>query len=315
MFNLCSKFLSESSCGKPNLQILTRISITQSNDAVSTDLVGKVASYVKSLGFEFEMNSASPIAGYTIDIWIPDKKLAIECHDLNWLNESNKKDSFDRTSSRKKLEIARKNDIHLMQFFSDELNSKWEICSSMISNALGTNVLKLSARDCDIAIISQSDSKKFVDENHISGSTRAKHHIALVHPKHGIVAVATTRTPIQKKYGHAAELARMCFLSGVSVRGGASKLLKRVTEIVKEEKYDCLLSYAELRFGEGNVYKTCGFDYMGESTSNYWYSDGNRRYDRFKFRAQPNKPEKIVAEENNVRSVWGAGNCIYLMKF
>ena len=51
-----------------------------------------------------------------------------------------------------------------------------------------------------------------------------------------------------------------------------------------------------------------------EALNNYWYTDGERRYDRFKFRAQPGKPEKQVAEEAGVRSVWGCGNRIYLLK-
>lgn len=311
MFKLCSKFLAESSCSKPIGTELNKIILSNTN-SLTIDNVSRVSELIQSLGFTVELNSLEPLKQFAVDIWIPEKRVAIECLNIDWTTAI-KNDAFNKVSSRRKLELARKNDVHLLQFFSDELNSKWSICSSMISNALGKNTIKLSARECFVQFIDSIESKKFVDENHISGSVRAKRHLALVHKLYGIVAVATTRVPIQKKYGNAGELARMCFLQGVSVRGGASKLLKHVKEIVKEDGSDCLLSYAELRFGEGNVYKTCGFDRVGESTGNYWYSDGSKRWDRFKFRAQPGKSEKIVAEENNVRSVWGAGNNIYLV--
>jgi hypothetical protein len=78
--------------------------------------------------------------------------------------------------------------------------------------------------------------------------------------------------------------------------------------------YEGVLSYAELRYGEGGVYEKCGFSLVGESTSNYWYTDGVSRFDRFAYRAQPGKTEKEVAEAANVKAVWGAGNKIYVWK-
>ena len=43
-------------------------------------------------------------------------------------------------------------------------------------------------------------------------------------------------------------------------------------------------------------------------------SFGEKRFFRFKYRAQPGKSEKQVAEENGVFKVYGCGHNIYIMK-
>jgi len=274
----------------------------------------EVSDYVKSLGFKVEVSTRKIISPLELDVWIPSKNLAIEYHGLYW-HSGGKSGVFDKGRHRQKLERCRLDKVRLIQFFSDEWINKSDICKSMISNALGANSVKLNARDCKVQHIDKQTSKAFVDANHISGSTRAHHHVGLLHKQLGLVAIATTRTPIQKKHGHVCELARMCFLRGTSVRGGASKLLTYVKSLAQNDGFDGMLSYAELRFGDGGVYEKCGFKLIGETLNNYWYTDGCVRFDRFKFRAQPGKPEKQVAKEADVRPVWGSGNHVYLIKW
>lgn len=274
----------------------------------------EIVEFIRSLGFiDVEVSTRKIIPPLELDIWIPSRQLAIEYHGLYW-HSGGKDGLIDKRSHRKKYEACVNANIRLMQFFSDEWINKGDICRSMIKNALGLAQVKLHARDCKVEILSPVQSKAFVDDNHISGSTHARHHLGLVHKKLGLVGVSTTRTPIQKRYGNVCELARMCFLKGTSVRGGASKLLSYVRKFAAADGFEGLLSYAELRYGEGSVYEKCGLTLVGETMNNYWYCDEQRRYDRFKFRAQPGKPEKQVAEEAGVRAIWGSGNKVYLMK-
>lgn len=275
----------------------------------------EVADFVKSLGFsDVHVSTRQIIPPLELDVWVPEKNVAIEYHGLYW-HSGGKSDVFDKGRHRQKLDACRAADIRLLQFFSDEWTNRGNVCRSIIANALGASAIKLNARDCDVVELSSAQSRAFVDANHVSGGTRAKHHIGLVHPIHGLVGVASTRTPIQKKHGNLCELARMCFLSGTSVRGGASKLLVRVCELAQSDGFEGVLSYADLRFGDGGVYEKCGFTLLGDSGLSYGYTDGHRRFDRFKFRAQKPKTEKQVADENGVRPVWGCGHRIYVKRF
>lgn len=271
----------------------------------------EVSDYIKSLGFDVENSTRGIISPLEIDVWIPQKNIGIEYHGLYW-HSGGREEIFDKGKHRKKYEMCSKMGIKLIQFFSDEWIQKGDICRSIVKNALGVNELKLNARDCLVEEIDSNTAKSFLDKTHISGYTRSRHKFGLIHKEHGLVGIATTRIPIQKKWGKLLELARMSFSSGVSVRGGASKLLKRVKQSAVDEGFDGVLSYADLRFGEGEVYKNCGFILVGESSINYWYTDGHERHDRFKFRAQPGKSEVEVAKSEGVRTVWGAGNKIYV---
>lgn len=275
-----------------------------------------IVDYVKELLIDEEVISSTRkiIAPYEIDVWIPSRNVAIEFHGLYW-HSGGKNEEFDKKRHRKKYELCKEKGIKLIQIFSDEwLNSK-ETVKSIIAHALKKSTKKLNARDCTVSIIDQKTSKKFLDQYHVSGSTRSTKHYGLTHKTIGLVGVLTVRKPIQKKWGEQLfEISRMAFVNNCSIRGGASKLISWVEKNLND-RCNGLISYAELRYGEGKVYEDCGFERKSDSITNYWYTDGIKRYDRFKFRAQQGLSEKDVAIKNNVRPVYGCGNAVYVKLF
>jgi hypothetical protein len=50
-----------------------------------------------------------------------------------------------------------------------------------------------------------------------------------------------------------------------------------------------------MRIGAGKGYSAAGFRLVGSTGLDYWYTDNEYRYGRFKFRAQEGKSEKQVA--------------------
>ena len=250
------------------------------------------------------------VPGLRFDAWVPDVRFGADLHDLS----GGRPEIFERGALRDKLVRSRAAGIKHVQFFSDEWTNRGGIVRSMLSNGLGVSAIKLNGRDCTVRRVMNNETKTFFEGTHVSGSTRASKHVLLEHPEHGPVAGLSIRTPIQKKHGHVCELARVAFKGGCSVRGGASKMIEEAKKIALEDGFDGVLSYADLRHGDGGVYVKCGFEQVGESVVSYGYTNGVRRFDRFKYRAQPGKPERQVAEENNVRPVWACGNRIFLMK-
>jgi len=67
-----------------------------------------------------------------------------------------------------------------------------------------------------------------------------------------------------------------------------------------------------LRFGTGEVYSKNHFQFVGTTDVDYWYTNGKQRYNRFKYRAKNGKSEKHIAEESNVKRIYGCGSNIYL---
>lgn len=271
----------------------------------------EVSAFVESLGFEVVNSTKKVIPPLELDVWIPAKRIAIEYHGLYW-HSGGRNGAFEKNRHKKKYERCAGSDIKLIQIFSDEWILKRDICESIIKNALGVNGIKLNARDCAVEEIDVATAKDFLEKTHISGYTRSRRKYGLFHKTQGLVGVVTTRLPIQKKWGKVIEIARMSFSAGVTVRGGASKLLEHVKKQSLLDGYDGILSYADLRFGTGNVYQKCGMKFMGVTNVNYWYTDGHQRFDRFLYRAQSGKSENDVAAHAGVKAVWGAGNNVFV---
>jgi hypothetical protein len=79
------------------------------------------------------------------------------------------------------------------------------------------------------------------------------------------------------------ELTRFCSLIHTNVVGGAEKLLKY---FMREIKPDRLVSFADLRWSKGGVYKKLGFKLEGTIAVDYTYFKPGtfRRYHKSQFR-------------------------------
>lgn len=272
----------------------------------------EVADFIRTLSSEeVHISDRRVIPPLELDIWVPSKQIAIEYHGLYW-HSGGRDATLNPQKHRDKYLACKKLGIRLIQIFSDEWLDNRAACESVIRHAIGgATVIKLNARDCAVQEVDSKTAKSFFDACHMAGSTNSTRRFALNHKLHGTVGMVSVRRPIQKKHGgNLVELARMAFTPGFAIRGGASKMLSAIRK--SHASYDGLLSYAELRYGEGETYSKCGFKRLPDTTNNYWYTDGTARFNRFKFRAQPGKSEKDVARDAGVRAVYGCGNGVYL---
>lgn len=273
----------------------------------------EVGNYIENdLGIQIARNDRKLIAPKELDIFIEHQNLAIEYNGLYWHSEAGC-EAFDKNAHQLKTDACKEHGIKLFQIFSDEWFNKNELVKSMIRYKLGLAKYKIGARECKVEKATSHIAKPFFEESHISGHTNASAYFALTYDEE-VVAMVSLRIPIQKKYPNVLELARFATKPDWCVMGGFSKLLKAMKKYVKESGYDGILSYADLRTGTGNVYAQSGFEKVGETKPSYWYTNGDIRYDRFKFRAQLGKPEKQIAEENGVSKIYGCKNAIYVLK-
>jgi hypothetical protein len=256
-------------------------------------------------------NTKQTITPKELDIYISEKNFAIEYNGLYWHTEDQKGKTYhlDKTDACKAV------GIQLFHIFSDEWTNKKDIIKSMIQHRVGCAARKIPARKCTIREISNKEGHSFFDRTHISGNTPARGYFGLFHTsenKEELVACLSFRKPVQnKKYANTIEIARFATELNTAVIGGFSKLFKQLKNYAKENGFKNILTYADRRFGEGGVYLTAGFVYFGSTPIDYWYTDGLVRHFRFKFRAQPGKPEKQVAAENGVFKIFGCGSNIY----
>lgn len=195
-------------------------------------------------------------------------------------------------------------------FFSDEWNQKRDICLSMINHRLKRTTNSTYARECEVVEIKGNEAEEFFLTNHISGHVKSSIYLGLKH--NGVlVSAASFRKPFSNREEGMFELARFCSLLGHNVVGGFGKILAVAKEKIKALGYTKLLSYADLRFGSGQVYAESGFTFTGHTGISYGYTDGFSQFNRFKYKAQPGKTEKEVVAAAGVFPYYGCGSNRY----
>lgn len=248
-----------------------------------------------------------------LDIYVPEKKVAIEFNGLYWHSERQGK---DRNYHLDKSKACYNKGIRLIHIFEDEWEMKQKIVKARLRNILGVTPYKIAARKCEVRTIDSRSATKFINKYHIQGSVNASINLGLFY-KNRLVAVMTfSKSRFNKNYDY--ELLRYCTVFNFNIVGGAGKLFKFFTKVYNPGK---IISYADRRWSWGNLYKALNFKELRPSMPSYYYVKNNIRYNRIKF--QKHKLSKVLSEyspdlteaenmyNNGYERVWDCGNLCY----
>ena len=255
-----------------------------------------------------------------LDIFIPTRNIAIEFDGLYWHSETFKNKNYHLEKTEKCASIG----IRLIHIFEDEWMFKKEICKSRILNILGLTDRRIYARNCVVEHISDKEAKSFIENNHIQGYVRGKFRYGLKYNGE-LVSVMTfsalRRNLGTKKKEGSYELLRFCNKTGCSVIGGASKLLKH---FVKEENPIEIISYADRRWSNGNLYEQLGFVLSHISPPSYFYVEKQQRKNRFcyrkdvlmsKYGCEKEETEHEFCLKNGWYRIYDCGTMVYKLTF
>ena len=248
-----------------------------------------------------------------IDIYIPEKKLGIEYNGWFWHSTDDIKiDLRHKEKYLKSHEIG----IQLLQFWDHELIYKYDIVMSIINSKIGSQN-KIYARNCEIMEIDNDTYKNFCEENHLQGYGIAKIRLGLFN--NGILVSIMSFSKSRFDKIHDYEMIRFCCKLNITIVGGASKLFKYFID-----KYDPIniVSYADARISNGNLYKTLGFDFIRHSQPNYFYiKEFGKLESRFSnqkhklkdklSKFDPKYTEKENMIMNGYKILYDAGNLVF----
>jgi hypothetical protein len=255
----------------------------------------------------------SVIAPKELDLVVPKKRFAIEFNGLYWHSELSSRD-IDKRSHLEKTLMCREAGWRLFHIFSDEWRDKQDIVKSMILHRLGSSRATVGARNCSVVELTPEQRSSFFDRSHISGDSKSHRAWGLQLGGETLCALSV-REPRQKKWKSLLEIARFATLPHHHVSGGLQRLLEHAKKHAQGIGKVGLLSYADLRFGEGMGYRSAGFELIGDTGLDYWYTDGQVRIDRFSMRAQDGLSERQVASLLKMGRVWGCGSNIWVLMF
>ena len=230
-----------------------------------------------SYGVSYESNRQILI-GRELDIYIPEKKIAIEVDGLKRHTEWFGKKSHDYHLLKTKMcnEIG----VGLIHVFEDEIVNNEKLVLNKIRHILGivdSNDRKIYARKCIVKSIFKHDAKLFLDENHIQGFTSSTVYLGAFY-ENELIAVMSFKNGSIKNKGW--ELSRFATKNGTICCGIGGKLF---SHFIKNENPTMVYSFADRRWTidiKDNLYTKLGFKLNKIGNPDYCYY--NDRIDKYK---------------------------------
>ena len=257
-------------------------------------------------------NHKKILNGVEIDLYIPSIRIGIEYNGLYWHSEK-----MGKTKHYHQLKtiLAENENIKLIHIFEDEWRDKKEIVKDRLRHIFGKTTNKIYGRKCVVKEITPEEKKYYLENNHIQGNDNSTIRLGLFNDDK-LVGVMTFSKPrkslgYNKNENNVYELVR--FASN-NVIGGADKLLKYFIRAYNPVK---IISYADRRWSQGELYKKLGFNYVSSTKPNYWYTKNYKtREHRFNYRKNilvskgydVNKTEFEIMDSLGYGKIWDCGS-------
>lgn len=275
-----------------------------------------LAAYIEGFGLRVE-RSAPVLGGKHIDIYVPERKFGVELHGLKWHTTQYRAVDYHRT----KWEAAEAEGIQLLQVFEDEWVNRLDVVRARIAAMLGFGE-KFAARKCSLSLLEPSEARTFLDATHIQGAGNASMYYGLRFDAR-LIAVASfgkSRTGAMTGAMEEGVWEVIRYASVGRVRGGFGKLFSAFLKDVQPER---VVSYCDLRYGNGALYKATGFTLDSVTPPDYWWVPNGKvvrvpRYTTQKHKLKdhpvlgkfysPGKTEAQICAEAGWHRIYGVGH-------
>ena len=255
-----------------------------------------------------------------LDIYIPEKKIAIEYNGMRWHSEMY---NTDKNYHLSKLEECNRLGIKLIQVFEAEyLLNKSIVLDKIIHNLGASNITdKIYARKCVIKEIDMGTAKNFLEKNHIQGFVHSSVYLGCYY-NYELVGVMTFKreTNSSDKW----ELSRFSTDNTKICCGVAGKMFKHFISLYNPSE---VKSFADRRWTldkDDNLYVKLGFTLKETLKPDYRYTKSQTDYlHKFGFRKQKlhkkyglplTMTETEMTEELGYYKIWDCGLFKYVWK-
>ena len=266
----------------------------------------EIEQFLRSENISFHSRDRSVLHGRELDIWLPDRKLAIEFNGVYWHSDQFR----DRNYHANKFLDCRSLGIRLIQIWEDEWKAKQPIVISRLRSVLGIDT-RIFARCCELDLaVDPKEYRDFLLTHHLQGYASASVLIGLRHHSRLVAVMSFSKS----RYAQADwELIR--YASTGSVVGGASRLF---TAFVKQFHPSTVVSYANRCWSWGGMYEKLGFveTTVKQLNAGYWYVKNDQRFHRSTFTKKAliqqgldaNQTEMQLMKSRGYLVIWDAGN-------
>ena len=284
---------------------LSRFDAYDSISSIKSMMEYEIVSYLRELRPDITIvsNSRSVIDNYEIDIYLSEYRVGIECNPTCTHNSSITDPWGGPPKSynyhKMKSDRCEEKDIFLFHIFGYQWTNRKDVVKSMLANLIQANSTKIYARHCDVKEVTAVESARFLELNHLQGSTNASIRLGLYYD-HELVSLMTfgkMRSTIGRDHSNLSncwELSRFCSKLGYSVTGGASKLFKY---FITSNNPVQIRSFSDRAHTQGNLYKLLGFTKIRQSEANYVWVDVKSDVGYHRINAQKRNIKKFLSDD------------------
>lgn len=229
----------------------------------------QIVEFINSLNINIIQNDRAVLNGRELDIYIPDKQLAIECNGDYWHSNLFKPKNYHQ---QKTLQCIDKN-IHLVHIFEHEWNNKQTQTKlkNLIKQLLDIDQQRLYARNTVVKEITNVESNDFLNKYHLQDAVNANVCLGLFYNNELIELMTFGKPRFNSEYE--IELLRLCTKTGYKVIGGASKLFNYY---LRKYNPESIVSYCDISKFTGRVYEQLGMKYDNITPISYMYVNATK---------------------------------------
>ena len=279
--------------------------------SVECDILNEIKQFYHG---EIIENSRLIIPPQELDMYFPDKQFAIEVNGIYWHSS----DKLDKMYHQQKFNTCNQSGISILMVTDYEWKHKRDLVLNMIKHRLGIAQSRIHTRKCILKVIDSSTAKLFLNNNHVNGFARSSGHLGLYF-NNTLVSVLSYATRHRFKTDHnIIEIVRLAF--SCNAPGALGKFIKYLQN--NFIGYD-IISYADLRYGVGNVYIQNNFVLSHMTSPGYWYLLKGVLYHRLSWTKQrlvklgypSEKTEQTIMAEMGALRIYDCGHYCYNLNY
>ena len=259
----------------------------------------EIVEYIKSIyDGEILVNKKSIIPPLELDVYIPNKNIAIEINGIFY--HSSLKGDIDKNYHFNKSKMCEDKGIRLIHIYEPEWYNDREKLESLLKIALGKVETKIYARQCEIKELTNKEAKPFNEKGHLQNHKNADVTYGLFYKDQLVQLMSFSKN----KYNHNLKsdtewsIERGCPGSNNIVIGGVNKLFKH---FIKNHNPSKIFSYCDFNKFDGTSYLAIGMKFDGYTgPDKYWIKDGQM------IRRNPNKYQYYKQNADGI--LYGSGS-------
>lgn len=323
----CKKLTRNEICDIFNISLSTCTSLIEKYNSIqyvdytksSNQVEDELANYIKYLGFYVETHNKTVLDGLELDLYVPEKKLAIEYNGSYWHNIEQKEATYHQNKTLRCIEKG----ITLIHIFDYEWHNEitQNKLKELLNKMLGVNQEIVYARNTVIKKVEFEDYSLFLNENHLQNSIASEICLGLYYDNILVEIMTFGKARFNENYS--TEIYRLCTKAGYNIIGGASKLFAHYIEAYKPES---VVSYCDISKFSGNVYKQLGFKLDSITYPGYTYVHSRSlstlsRMQCMKHKliaegwGTENETEEQIMKNRGYLKVYNCGNVRYIYRY